>query len=386
VRGVADGELIVDLARAEQLAPEWDALAVESGEPTAAPGWMLAWWRHLAPPGCELRIVAVRDGEELIGIVPLYADPAGRGGRGRYRLLASDFSATVTPLALPDRVWEVAEAAGAALAAAERRPHTLELAPIGATAPWGLALRERWPGRMRPLAIRRDLLPSPTLRLSESSFDAWLASRSSRFRANVRRYRKLFDEQGGTYRPATAETIAADIRSFVDLHAGRWDELGESRLVALGERLPDFLADLAGQLLLSERFRLLLLEIDGAPICADLWAAAGGEVTGVNIGWDERYKRLSPPRLAFLHTIEDAYARGERRLSLGWGRVDYKQGYANGGEMVAWDELLVPGLALGRTLPAVLPAVVSRRVRQSAKRMLSDGQVERVRGWRRGGR
>ncbi len=383
VRGVADGELIVDLAQAEQVAAGWDALAVACGEPMAAPGWMLAWWRHLAPPSAELRIVAVRDGSELIGIVPLYADPAGPGGAGRYRLLASDFSAAVTPLASPDRVWEVAATAGALLAARAPRPHAIELAPLSASSPWAGALRERWPGRMRPIALRRDLLPAPTVQLHQASFDAWLASRSSRFRSNVRRYRRLFEEQGGTYRRATADTVVADVASFVALHTARWDHLGDSRLVALGERLPAFLADFADALLAQERFRLLVLELDGQPICVDLWIAAGGEAVGVNIGWDERYKRLSAPRLAFLYMIEDAFARGERRLSLGWGRVDYKQGYANGSDMVAWDELLIPGAGLVRTLPRALPVAANRRARQSAKRLLAPGQAERLRALRR---
>jgi CelD/BcsL family acetyltransferase involved in cellulose biosynthesis len=375
---VAEAELIVELAGLEALAAEWDALAVANGEPTAAPAWMLAWWRQLAPPGAALRVVAVRARGELIGVVPLYAAAGRRGASRRHRLLAAGFSASVTPLALPDRVWEVAEAAGALLSACTPRPDAIELAPTSASSPWPLALRERWPGRMRPLALRRNLLPAPTLTLRHPSFEAWLASRSSRFRANVRRYRRLFEEEGGTYRRATRETVAADIATFAGLHAARWVQRGASRLVAQGERLPAFLAELADGLLEQERFRLLLLELDGQPICADLWIAAGGEVTGVNIGWDERFKRLSAPRLAFLHTLEDAFARGERRLNLGWGRVDYKQGYANGGDMVAWDALLIPGAGLARTLPRALPLAASRRARQSAKRLLSQRHADRL--------
>jgi CelD/BcsL family acetyltransferase involved in cellulose biosynthesis len=379
---VAEAELIVDLEALERLAPAWDALAVANAEPASGPAWMLAWWRHVAPRSAELRAVAVREDDQLVGILPFYVDPGRRGAARMYRLLASDYSASVTPLSQPDRAWDVAQAAAMLLARHELRPDLIELAPLSSASPWASALRERWPARMRPLQWRPYQHDAPTISLHDGSFDAWLGERSSRFRANVRRYRRLFEEAGGTYRYATSDTVEQDVRTFVALHHARWEGLGASRMVALGERLPAFLDELARGLVAQERFRLLMLELDGAAICADLWIAAGGESTGVNVGWDERHKRLSPPRLAFLHTIEDAFARGERRLNLGFGRVDYKQGYANGGDVVVWDELLIPGRTLVRALPRTVPRMLSRQVRTSVKRALTQEQADRLRAAR----
>jgi CelD/BcsL family acetyltransferase involved in cellulose biosynthesis len=381
---MAEAELIVDEAGVERIAAEWDALAVANAEPSCAPAWMLAWWRHVAPRSAELRVVAVRDGAELIGLLPLYVDLGSRRAARRYRLLASDddFSGSVTPLAAPDRVWEVAEAAARLLAGRDLRPDELELAPLPSASPWTFALRERWPARVRPLAFRLSRQLSPIVSLHPGSYEAWLAGRSYRFRKESRRYRRLFDEAGGTYRWTTAGTLDADIATFVALHEARWEGVGESRLVALGERLATFLHDLATGLLPQERFRLLMLELDGAPICADLWIAAGGDVTGVNTGWDERFKRLSPPRLATLHTIEDACARGERRIHLGFGRVDYKQAYANGADVVTWDRLLLPGASLPRALARTLPRAADRRLRDTAKRVLPQSGADRLRALR----
>jgi CelD/BcsL family acetyltransferase involved in cellulose biosynthesis len=378
---VAEAELIVDLAELERLAPAWDALSLASSEPSSGPAWMLAWWRHASSPGGVLRVVAVRERDELIGILPL---GIGTGAR-RLELLASadDFSASLTPLAAPGRVAEVAAAAAALLAGLEPRAPELALGPIPASSPWPTALRERWPGRIRPVRVRRDAQPAPIVMLRDGSLEAWLEARSYRFRKNARRALRRFEEAGGRARWSTAETLEADLAVFARLHAARWEGIGASRLVALGaERLVAFLRDLAGALLPSERFRMLMLELDGETICADLWIAGGGDVVGVNTGWDERFKHLSPPTVATLRAIEDCFARGERRIHLGFGRLDYKRAWANAGEVVVWERLLLPGAALPGALLRAAPGVADRRLRAAVKRVATPAQAQRLRALR----
>jgi CelD/BcsL family acetyltransferase involved in cellulose biosynthesis len=374
---MSDAQLICELPRVQELAAAWDALAAINAAPESSPAWMLGWWRHVAPTGAELRVVAVHDHDELIGIVPLYVEPDGRRP-GRYRLLADDLSGCTTPLALPNRAWEVAEAVARTLTISEPRPSVLELAPLPAVSPWAMALRERWPGRFRPIAYRADLADVPTVSLHQPSFDAWMQARSSRFRNNLRRYRRRFEQAGGTERISTAETVAADIQTFARLHAARWSGR-RSRLVELGERLPLLLGEVAQALLPEERFRLLILEIDGEPICAYLSIAAGGEVVAVNLGWDERFRHLSAPRLAILSMIEEGFGQGDRRFNLGWGRVDYKREFTNGSDAAKWEVLLPVGSQLPPTLARAAPAIASRRMRQSAKRLLPAAEVDRLR-------
>ena len=378
---VTGAELVCDVARAEALAPEWDALAVGCGAPTSCPAWMLAWWRHLAPSSAALRLISVRRDGELIGVLPFYVDLASRSTERVYRLLADDFSPRVMPVGRPDCIWETAQAAAELLGRPELRPDRIELGPIPADTPWPVALRERWPEAIRPFAYRAELLMAPTIWLKHRSFDDWLAERDARFRANLRRYRRLFEEAGGTYRFATSTTIAADIDCFADLHARRWDGR-DSRLVATGDGLAPLLRDVAASLLAEHRLRLLMLELDGKPICADLWLAAGGEVSGINAGWDERHKRLSPPQLALAHTLEDACARGDHRLNLGWGTLDYKRKYTSGAFAISWEVLLPPGPQLARTMPRALPGIASRRLAATLKRALPEAHVSRLRAAR----
>ncbi len=375
---MADTELVVDLARAETMVGEWDALAVARGQPMSSPAWMLAWWRHVAPDSAELRIVSVRDRGRLIGLVPLYVDLARHSTARAYRLLAHDFASVLGPLAVADREWEVAEATASLLAVRELRPDRLDLGPVPMTSPWAVALRERWPGRMRPVAYRR-VLPVPIISIQALPFDVWLAGRSAKLRNNARRRQRRFADAGGRYRLANRESIEADVQTFFALHAERWEGRGRSRLVVLGERVPQLLCEVGNALLAEERFRLLLLELDGEPICAHLCLAAGGEVVQFNFGWDERYRHLSPPLLALLSTVEDACARRERRVDLGWGGNQYKEPFASGRDAVAWETLLPPGAQLVAALPRALPGVAGWRARQMAKRVLSDPQLSRLR-------
>jgi len=183
---------------------------------------------------------------------------------------------------------------------------------------------------------------------------------------------------------STLETVTADIQKFIALHTGRWRALGESRFVALGERLPLLLDELAQALLPMERFRLLLLELEGEPVGALLTIVGGGELVSVNTGWDERFKRFSPARLALLYTLKDAFARNERRCSLGRdasyrlrrGISSYKRDFADGNDPVAESVLLPRDARLARTL--IASDVVRRQLRRSVRRALSDDEVDRV--------
>ncbi|MGV1050246.1 MAG: hypothetical protein ACOYD4_17165, partial [Solirubrobacterales bacterium] len=107
-------EILSDLADAETVSEEWDRLATGAGESFSAPGWALAWWRHVAPAGAGLRLVVVRDEGELVGVAPLWAVRAGSRS-SRYEALGGRLASPAGPLAAPGREPEVAAELGRAL-------------------------------------------------------------------------------------------------------------------------------------------------------------------------------------------------------------------------------------------------------------------------------
>jgi len=374
-------ELLADLERIEALAPEWHALACACREPLATPAWVLTMWRLLDREAQDPRVLVVRDGERLVGLAPLAVDPR-HPRRGAWRLLSGDIPRTV-PLALPGREWEVAGAVARTLAEQRPRPAVLALESVSAASVWPLALAEQWPVRMRPWSRRYFTMSSPTVALTQASFDDWLGSKSSNFRGQMRRMRRKFAQAGGTGRFSTQETLHDDIAALVRLHAGRWEGRGESSIVAGGAELAEAFEAVGRALLDDGGFRLRILELDGEAISAQLFAAAGGDVIYYNGGWDERHAQFKPAMLGILDAIEDAFARGEQRMDLGPGAQPYKLRFADGTDPLSWWIVVPPGRRMPLVLARTLPMTTWRELRTAAKRALPPERVERLRALRR---
>lgn len=377
-----EAELIADVERLDALAPEWDALAEACALPQMSPAWVLAWWRHVAPEHAVPRTVVVRDGDALVGLAPFYVE-AGASGRVDYRLPGIEIAGRLAPLALPDREWEVAEAVAHTLADATPGPDALRFEGAPLEAHWLTALRAEWPGPLRPPLRLTQVEGNPLMSLEDGSFEAWLAGRSSNFRGQMRRLRRRFAEAGGVSRLATSATLAADAAALTRLHALRWDGKGHSNLVDLGDRFTAFVVELGERLLDSGRFALRILELDGEPICAQLFVGAGGTFLFVNGGWDERHASLRPSLVCLLDAVEDVFERGAQRFDLGLGVQSYKLRFADGDVPLTWAVLMVPGARLPLTAARTAPALAHARLRDGARRLLSEERVEQLRSARR---
>jgi CelD/BcsL family acetyltransferase involved in cellulose biosynthesis len=375
-------EILDDRERIDALVPEWHALATACGEPLAAPAWVLSLSREIARASETPRIVTVREGERLIGLAPLCVDLAQPRRAADYRLLAGDMPRT-TLLALSGREWEAAGAVAGALALSDPRLDVLALESIPVATCWPVALAEQWPGRVRPLLRQYFTMSSPTVALTQGSFDAWLGAKSSNFRSQMRRMRRRFAEAGGVGRFSTRETLHEDWAAMVRLHAGRWEGRGASSIVAGGASLNAAYEAIGHELLEQGEFRLRVLEIDGKPISVQLFGAIGSEVIYINGGWDEEFAQFKPAMLGILDAIEDAFARGERRMDLGPGAQPYKLRFADGTDPVAWWVLIPPGRRMPLALARTLPRTTWRELRDAAKRALPPERVDRLRALRR---
>ncbi|HTC72452.1 MAG TPA: GNAT family N-acetyltransferase, partial [Solirubrobacteraceae bacterium] len=375
---VTDAELITDVAGLRALAPEWDRLAVAASNPVSAPAWALSWWRHVAAPELEPRVVVVRERGVLIGVAAFYLAPARRGIR-EARLMGSDFGVCMEPLALGAREWDVAEGIGRVLAASQPRPDLVAFGPMALASHWATALRTQWPGPLLGVSRQYRVEGAPVIVLREPSFDAWFATLSAKLRHSLRRGERAFAEAGGTTRWSTRATLRADAEAFAELHAARWKDRGWSRLADLGEHLPDWLEELGSSLIDSGRFRMCVLEVAGAPVCVDFGLLAGRELAAVNSGWDERYAKLAPAKLAVLRVVQGAYERGCERVHLGVGEKASKLRLANGNDPVAWTIFMPPSSRLPRTYGGALPALLRRRASDAAERALPADKLEALR-------
>jgi CelD/BcsL family acetyltransferase involved in cellulose biosynthesis len=303
----------------------WSALATKRQRPYCQPPWMLAWWRHAPPDRALLRTVLVFDGGEVIGVAPFFAGRE-RTGRVDYRLLTSGLSHPLDILAEPGRDGDVAAAVAGALAAARPRPSLVTFEGLEAGSAWPAAVRSSWPGRLHPGTYWTRDMATPVLELPPGGFEDWLAGKSSNFRQQMRRARRKLAAAGGAVTLAAGdESTARAAAAFAELHHARWSHRGGSGLPR--DAVVAMLTEAAGALG-PEHLRMWLVELEGRPIAVEVFAATGGEVAYWNGGWDERHADLIPAQLGILAGIEDAFARGERRIDFGAGAQDYKLRFA----------------------------------------------------------
>ena len=370
----ASAELLDEPAAMEAIEAGWDALAVRAGAPFGAPAWALGWWRHLAPRGSRLAVVAVRAGEEPIGIAPFYA--VRRLGLTELRLLGGGLSSRLGVLAAPGREDEVA--AGVARVLAERGVNIVRWEGIDAAAAWDERLRQAWPGQRQPRRQAAERRSAPVIRLEQESYEDWLAGKGGKYRREVLRRRRKLEEAGAQTRAATLATLDRDLDAFGRLHFGRWEDRGGS---SVPPEAIQMLAEAGRSLLPEGRFRLWLIDGPGGEaISARILIAAGGTVAAWNKGFDPSWGKFGPGVLSAQTAIEEAFQRGDSLFDLGGGETDDKQRLADEDCEIAWTSTLPPGarypLARLETLPRQLARGGSRKLRAR----LGEERFHRLRG------
>jgi CelD/BcsL family acetyltransferase involved in cellulose biosynthesis len=371
---VAGVDVIDDADSLGGLEREWDELAQECSLPLCAPAWMLAWWRHAAPAGSELRIVAARaeDGA-LIGLAPWFVQTGG-SGRVDVRFLGAELSDRVDVLCRPGAESELTAALRTGLRRMRPRPDLVAFEAVPASSRWTRRLAG---GGLALARYRNSAYPAPAVTLTAASPEEWLAARSSNFRSQMGRMRRRLESRGGAVLEVDdRERRRAAVDALLRLHAERWDGRGESNLARPG--VSDLLHDAAAALG-PERLRLFAVELDGELVSVQLFLAAGDEVKYWNGGWSEAHADLKPSMLTILAALQDAISRGERRLDLGVGTHAYKQRFADTEDTLTWGGVIVRNCRWPRTRAELAPRVLRYR----AKRLvaaLPSGVGERVRG------
>jgi CelD/BcsL family acetyltransferase involved in cellulose biosynthesis len=365
-------ELVSDAEALKSLEPGWDDLATRSRAPYCSPGWALAWWRHMADPRSALRIVVVREGEDVVGLAPFFT--LRDFGVARYGLLAADVSFPVDPLAAPGYERSVANSVVDTVAGTEPKPDLVSLDGTLATTRWAEMLAGAWPGGA-PHVRRVRTLPSPTLVLHGRTYEEWLASKSSNFRQQMKRFRRRLERKGATFRLATDPTeVERGLRAFLAMHHARWGTKGGSNLAKPG--LHAMLRSVAARFAGSLRFRLWLLEADGSIVSAQIFVEAGGDVAYWNGGFDQAWAAERPAIQTILAAVEHAFSVGDRRVSFGGGAHEYKSRFADDGEedLLEWTTLLpiTPRYPLARLrlVPGDIRTTVSNRLSETSKQRL----------------
>jgi CelD/BcsL family acetyltransferase involved in cellulose biosynthesis len=369
-----NARLVDEIGDLTSLAPAWDELACASALPYCAPGWMLSWWKHKAPPGGELRVIVVEDGARLAGIFPFYSTSPGSFLR-EWRLLSAGVCTRIGPLASPGDEVRVASAAAQCLAGIAL-PDLIAFEGLPAGVAWPALLRANWPSGRRP-ALRRELTMVTPIAAVGDGYDPWLARRGKTVKRALAKRRDA-ERQGFRVRLSQAAERERDVAELLRLYRARRAKDGISERISAG--VEEMLVDIGQEL--GDRFQLWLLDRDDTTYAAYLMLAAGAETAAWGGGFDAEVARLSPLHLLRVAGVEHAAATGAERVEFGEGTGVHKTSFADSTVGVVWETLLLRGRRYPLVRARLLPKHSRLAVRKLARR-LPVGAQERLRSVKR---
>jgi CelD/BcsL family acetyltransferase involved in cellulose biosynthesis len=304
---------------------EWGALAERARNIFATPEWLTTWWQHFGDDR-ELRVDTVRHDGDLVGLLPLYV---WRSRPPRtLRFLGHGPSDVMGPVCAAGDGPVVAAALERSLAHGGWDVLLAERLPSPAVLPSALGARE----------LRRE--PSPVLAIGGTSWDDYLASKSSNFRQQVRRReRKLASDHDLSFRLSDDPArLDADLDVLFRLHRERWGAGGSG---ALGERRSAFHRDFARVALERGWLRLWLLELDGRAVAAWYGLRFAGRELYYQAGRDPAFDKQAVGFVLLAHTVREA-------MNDGMGAYDFLRGGESYKDRFTDDDTAVVSYAAGR--------------------------------------
>ena len=187
--------------------------------------------------------------------------------------------------------------------------------------------------------IREDCLGSadlgtpcdvaPVLRLAPyPDFEAYLAARSPKLRATVRRQRRRLAAAGEVefrvHGPGETESVLAWLPRLEEARQQRWKG---------GGLPPGYLAALVREGLPAGVVHASVLRLDGADLAWDLSFYLGGAFYGYIKAFDPAFQDFSPGSLHFCRLLEWLIADGAHSFDFMLGAEAYKADWTDGAEV-----------------------------------------------------
>ena len=272
--------LIVDAAGLRDLRGQWAALVMRSvdGELPLHPAWALAWWEVFGGDDRRaLRVLALFDGERLVGLAPLLVRPhvytPGIPFRRLEALGSGEKLADETcgdylgVLAERGREAEVAAALAGALASdAFQGWDELVLSSMSGESPLPALLRDACASR--GLAVALDEWSCAPYVPLPGTWEEYLAALKPSKRAQLRKTLRAFESWAGgppeIVRVRSPDELADGRRILIELHGERWESGG----VFASQRFLAFHDRLMPELLLAGALDLGWISVRGEPVAA----------------------------------------------------------------------------------------------------------------------
>jgi CelD/BcsL family acetyltransferase involved in cellulose biosynthesis len=282
-------------------------LAAASANIFAAWEWNELWWRHYGR-GRRLRVAVARRDDEIEAIVPLFV--WSRRPLRILRLIGHGHGDRLGPICRHDDHETAAETLRRSLAA---EPYDVFVGDwVAGDRDWARVLGGR--------VVRNT--GYPILRFPTGSWDEFLAGQSHRFRKSLRHSRnRLLRHHELSSRYADSATLGRDLDVAFRLHRARF---GKHRGCLFCGEHEAFQRKFATVALERGWLRLLLLEVDGKPVCCEYGFLFENAYFAYQGGRDPAWDRESVGFLLEVESIRRTLEEGAAEYRFLGGEEDYK--------------------------------------------------------------
>ena len=310
-------ERITDLDPLALIELEWWTLWEHSqtATPFQSPARQLAWWEAFSPG--QLRVLAIRNEDELTALVPLYLETGTLGPR--LLPIGISLSDYTDVLAHPEAAGMADEVVGQLCRWREWESWEMEPVPSGAA-----LLQIPSPDDCTRLVTERETCP--VLDLHQECTDAGAhPAIPARQRRKLRMARHRIARSGARIAVVTTNEWSSRlwIEALFRLHTLRWQARREPGVLA-DPRTRTFHDAALPYLVRRGIARLLALTIDGELAAVYYGFTRRHRAFAYLGGFDPRFSYYSPGTLLLGRAIEDALREGVREFHFLRGAEDYK--------------------------------------------------------------
>ncbi len=290
--------------------------------------WQKTWWDFLGQKA-ELCTVTVRDGEELVGLAPLYTLPSNNGPRRLCLIGGVEVSDYLDIIVASGREEIVYKALWEFLTEEHSYPwdiidlHNLPAASLARTTMPTLALQtEGVQTTMEP----EDVCPIINL---PSSWEEYLSLLNKKQRHEVRRKIRKANKEAVVrwYYVQDEKALQSEIEDFIRLH----EKSGRQKRAFMDARMQSFFQAIARSIFEPGWLRLYFLLVNGVKAAAVLCFDYNDSILVYNSGYDPQLNpSLSTGTVLLAYCIQHAIQKGRRVFDFLRGDEEYK--YRLGGQ------------------------------------------------------
>ena len=295
------------------------------------PEWLQVYWKHFGHDK-RLRVLLAYDGSQLVGVVPLMvATEATRAGKLRFLTYVHGHWGTMFGPVGPEP-QAVLTAGLEHILAMPRDWDALEIRWAHAGDYDFLASRRPLPSLRGPLC--RSVHEYTSLVDLHGTWEAYLAGRTSKWRNNLKRWKRRIAELGEVeylrYRPRGDAHNDADPRwdlyeDCLAVTRGSWQSGSTDGSSLLHADVHEYFRDAHLAAVRAGALDLNLLYADGRPLAFVYNYRHGGRLMSLRVGYDAASSRSGAGNVLYAHVIEDSFRRGDVVYDLGPGSVDCKR-------------------------------------------------------------